>query len=79
MILDAILLLSSWSGNLDVNQYILKEHRSLVNPLQYAFTLVPAEDQHQWCVMMTFIRFVAKCMCCLIHDLQRSTELGKMT
>ena len=52
MILDALFLLSSWSGNLDFNEYNLTEHRSIIHPLQSAFTNVldgtPAEHKHEW-------------------------------
>ena len=55
-ILDAVLLLSSWSGNLDVWQYIVVEHRSLITPLQHAFESVLAEEpmvhQHERCVLV---------------------------
>lgn len=52
MILDALLLLSSWGGNLDVHQYILKEHSPIMDQLKCAFQFaladMPAEHQHQW-------------------------------
>lgn len=56
MILDVVLLLSSWSGKLDAGQYLLTEHESLILPLECAFSSVlaetPMENEDQWWVMM---------------------------
>ena len=67
MILDVLLVLSSWGGlrcggSLDVSQYILKEHRFIMEQLKCAFQSVlgekPTKNQLQWYVVYVIVKII---------------------